>query len=83
MLSKRRLLCSFDLTCSRLQTQASLPPASRKYTGMFHAFRTILAEEGYRGFLTGLLPRVLYIAPSAAIVWASYEQYKRLLDYLM
>lgn len=33
----------------------------------------ILQEEGIRGLTTGLVPRVVYIAPSVAIFFVAYE----------
>jgi len=47
---------------------------------MIDAARHIVAEEGYRGLTRGLGPRLLYLCPSGAITWASYEQFKLLMD---
>lgn len=33
----------------------------------------IFQEEGIRGFATGLVPRVFYIAPSVAVFFVAYE----------
>ena len=55
-------------------------PASVKYPSFAEAVRTILAEEGLRGFYRGLLPRTLLSIPSAATCWGVYESTKRFLD---
>ena len=34
---------------------------------------TIFREEGLRGFTTGVIPRVFYIAPSVAVFFVAYE----------
>ncbi len=35
--------------------------------------QNLFATEGWRGFLTGLVPRIARVAPSCAIMIASYE----------
>ena len=40
------------------------------------ALRLILKEDGARGLLRGLLPRVLFHVPAAAISWTVYESCK-------
>jgi solute carrier family 25 protein 39/40 len=39
--------------------------------------REILAHEGVSGLFTGLIPRILKVAPACAIMIASYEYCKR------
>eukprot|EP01087_Luapelamoeba_hula_P020954 TRINITY_DN7234_c0_g1_i4.p1 TRINITY_DN7234_c0_g1~~TRINITY_DN7234_c0_g1_i4.p1 ORF type:complete len:382 (+),score=60.10 TRINITY_DN7234_c0_g1_i4:37-1182(+) len=68
-----------DVVKTRLQTQAALPMAERKYTGVWQAFRTVYAEEGFAGFMTGLGPRLMYLMPAAALTFTAYEQYKHIL----
>lgn len=63
----------------RVQTQTSLPLEQRKYKGVLDAITKIAKTEGWRGFTVGLIPRVLYVTPSAAIIWTCYETYKDLL----
>jgi len=72
------LTIPMDVVKTQLQTQAALPPGERHYKGIIDAFRHIYRNEGFRGLTRGLTARVLYITPSAAIVWTSYETYKRL-----
>lgn len=39
--------------------------------------RTIVKEDGYYGFLRGMIPRTAKVAPGCAIMIASYEFCKR------
>jgi len=71
----------FDVLKTRLQTQAAL--GEDKYKGISDGFKKIVTEEGFRGLTRGLSARLIYITPAAAIVFASYEQYKKVFDYLM
>jgi solute carrier family 25 (mitochondrial S-adenosylmethionine transporter), member 26 len=41
----------------------------------------IFEEEGIRGFMTGVVPRVTYIAPSVVIFFVCYEQVQQRLKY--
>ena len=52
-------------------------PVSR--VGMIQMSRQIMAEEGARGFLRGIVPRMMVHAPSVAISWTAYETMKSLL----
>ncbi|KAI4299603.1 hypothetical protein L6164_033046 [Bauhinia variegata] len=45
-----------------------------KYKGMVHAIRTIYSEEGLRALRKGLLPRLMRIPPSQAIMWVVANQ---------
>lgn len=47
-----------------------------KAASMVDAIRFVHSTAGARGFYTGLLPRVCYVAPSSAIVMTSYEALK-------
>jgi len=38
-----------------------------------------MREDGFKGFFRGLSARVLMLAPSSAISWASYETIKHYL----
>lgn len=64
---------------SRIQTQTSLPEDQRRYKGVIDAVWKIAKQEGLKGFSIGLVPRLLYITPSAAIIWTCYEAYKQML----
>ena len=44
-----------------------------------HAAKLIFRKEGCRGFMKGVWPRVITIAPEQAISWTAYELMKRLL----
>jgi len=43
------------------------------YRSTPHAFSMILKTEGIRGFYKGMLPNLLKVAPSVAIVFVTYE----------
>ncbi|PRP84811.1 hypothetical protein PROFUN_07465 [Planoprotostelium fungivorum] len=75
------LTIPFDVVKTRLQTQAML--GEQGYKGVFHTAEMIKRQEGWRGLTRGLGARLIYIIPAAAIVFTSYEQYKRLLDNIL
>jgi hypothetical protein len=68
-----------DVVKTRIQTQTSLPKEQWRYNGVIDAIWKIATNEGIKGFSIGLVPRILYITPSAAIIWTCYEAYKELL----
>jgi len=72
------LTTPLDVVKTRLQTQATGGPELVRYTGLFQTFRTVLAEEGIRGFFVGAGPRIVFFAPGAAIAWTTYETLKHL-----
>ncbi|KAE8702114.1 Mitochondrial succinate-fumarate transporter 1 [Hibiscus syriacus] len=61
----------FDVVKTRLMAQSG---DGVKYKGMFHAIRTIYAEEGLRALWKGLVPRLMRIPPGQAIMWAVADQ---------
>ncbi|XP_020578916.1 mitochondrial succinate-fumarate transporter 1 [Phalaenopsis equestris] len=63
----------FDVVKTRLMAQ-SKSGGELKYKGMFHAIRTIAAEEGVFSLWKGLLPRLMRIPPGQAIMWAVADQ---------
>ncbi|XP_073290183.1 mitochondrial succinate-fumarate transporter 1-like [Primulina huaijiensis] len=63
----------FDVVKTRLMAQ-SRSGGELKYKGLFHAIKTIYAEEGLRSLWRGLLPRLMRIPPGQAIVWAVADQ---------
>lgn len=63
----------FDVVKTRLMAQ-SRSGGELKYKGLFHAIKTIYAEEGLRALWRGLLPRLMRIPPGQAIVWAVADQ---------
>ncbi len=50
-----------------------------KYRDIMSTIRTILREEGAKGFVKGVFPRVIAQAPASAISWTTYEMMKKLL----
>lgn len=50
------------------------------YKSALDCARHIFREEGYKGFLRGLTPRMLQHAPAVAISWTTYETMKKLLS---
>lgn len=62
----------FDVVKTRLMAQSRT--SELKYRGMFHAIKTIHAEEGIRALWKGLLPRLMRIPPGQAIMWAVADQ---------
>jgi hypothetical protein len=83
------LTCPLDIIKTRLQTQGDIarlslgvgasPGANASasgavlYKGTWHAAKTILIEEGMRGFLRGVSARVLWIMPGTAITMTTFE----------
>ncbi|KAG8377045.1 hypothetical protein BUALT_Bualt09G0127200 [Buddleja alternifolia] len=63
----------FDVVKTRLMAQTR-SDGGLKYRGMFHAIRTIYAEEGLRALWKGLLPRLMRIPPGQAIMWTVADQ---------
>lgn len=73
-----------DVVKTRLQTQnvsraADATEVSVRYSGLMNTVRLIHAEEGVPGFFRGMLPRLLFAAPSAAMCWGTYEVIKAIL----
>lgn len=60
--------CDVAVACPKMEAP--------KYNGLGDAFRSIVQQEGYAGFLRGLGPRVLTHTPSVAISWTVYEAMK-------
>ncbi|KAJ1525289.1 hypothetical protein ONE63_010112 [Megalurothrips usitatus] len=48
--------------------------------GFFEAVKTVHRLGGVRGFFRGLAARVLFVCPSTAICWSTYELFKYLLQ---
>jgi solute carrier family 25 protein 33/36 len=44
-----------------------------KYTGLWSCFRTVAKEEGMAALYGGLVPHMLRVVPSAAIMFGVYE----------
>ena len=56
------------------------PNSKTNIKGIMQIVTTIIAEEGVKGFLRGIVPRVLSHAPSVAISWTAYEAMKSMLS---
>jgi solute carrier family 25 protein 39/40 len=67
----------FDLVKTRRQIELyEINPRGNKNvipTNTINILKTIIREEGYRGLLTGWIPRVAEIAPACAIMISTYE----------
>jgi len=69
-----------DVARTRLQTQSDvIGTGQRKYLNMHQAVTLLWREEGFRGFSSGIIPRMVFHSTSAAICWATYEYMKKLL----
>mmetsp|Transcript_53393 Transcript_53393/g.122169 ORF Transcript_53393/g.122169 Transcript_53393/m.122169 type:complete len:142 (+) Transcript_53393:106-531(+) len=66
--------CGVPLACEKTGTAPVV-----KYENISSSVRLILREEGAAGFMKGLLPRVVTVAPSAAVCWGTYETVKTFL----
>ncbi|KAE8750964.1 hypothetical protein FOCC_FOCC002392 [Frankliniella occidentalis] len=51
-----------------------------KTDGFLEAVRTVYRLGGLQGFFRGLVARVLFVCPSTAICWSTYELFKYLLQ---
>ncbi|KAF9199861.1 hypothetical protein BGZ49_009969 [Haplosporangium sp. Z 27] len=69
---------SVDTVKTRLQGQPSANPP--KYNNMFHAYSTILREEGVsRGLYSGVAPAMTGSLPGTTLYFGTYEYTKRTL----
>lgn len=59
--------------------QAPLANGQLKYTGLVQCFTTIFKEEGMVALYGGLVPHMLRVVPSAAIMFGTYEGVLKLL----
>ncbi len=50
-----------------------------RFTGLVETLRTIMLQEGPRGFIRGLRPRLMVHIPAVATTWTTYEVVKRML----
>eukprot|EP00698_Gefionella_okellyi_P001367 TRINITY_DN11311_c0_g1_i1.p2 TRINITY_DN11311_c0_g1~~TRINITY_DN11311_c0_g1_i1.p2 ORF type:complete len:293 (-),score=73.74 TRINITY_DN11311_c0_g1_i1:1361-2239(-) len=67
------LTTPLDVAKTRLQTQSE---HGRQYHGMLQTLKLIAEQEGAIALMRGLVPRVLFAAPSGAICWVTYEWVK-------
>ncbi|CAE7927112.1 CTP1 [Symbiodinium sp. KB8] len=70
-----------DVVKSKIQSQSKsdLPP---KYTSTMQCFRSVLAEDGMRGFAAGLLPRVVRVFCGQAVTFVVYEHIVQLVNQM-
>lgn len=61
--------CLADVVRTRVQVEG---------VGVVETCRTLLREEGARGFLRGITARMLLLVPNGAIMMTAYELVKRL-----
>ncbi|KAG0361456.1 mitochondrial carrier domain-containing protein [Gamsiella multidivaricata] len=72
------IMHSVDTVKTRLQGQPSATPP--KYNNMFHAYSTILREEGVsRGLYSGVAPAMTGSLPGTTLYFGTYEYTKRTL----
>lgn len=68
------LTTPIDVIKTRLMTQNAANP---KYHGVFHGMKTIAAEEGAGALISGISPRVMWMAIGGAIFFGAYEASKK------
>ncbi|KAI0012729.1 mitochondrial carrier [Xylariaceae sp. FL0662B] len=56
-----------DLVKTRLQNQRGADPGQRLYKNSIDCFRKVVANEGFRGLYSGVLPQLVGVAPEKAI----------------
>lgn len=65
-----------DVIKTRLQVQGK----KKQYSGAWDAAKKIYSHEGYRGFTSGMTSRMLWVAPSATIMFTTYDQLMKRLN---
>ncbi|KAI1075865.1 mitochondrial carrier [Whalleya microplaca] len=56
-----------DLVKTRLQNQRGADPGQRLYKNSIDCFKKVVANEGFRGLYSGVLPQLVGVAPEKAI----------------
>ncbi|KAH8664005.1 mitochondrial carrier domain-containing protein [Xylariales sp. PMI_506] len=56
-----------DLVKTRMQNQRGANPGQRLYNNSIDCFRKVIANEGFRGLYSGVLPQLVGVAPEKAI----------------
>lgn len=59
-----------------------MPGMGYKYTSVWAAVKTIIAQEGFFGLYKGIAPNLLKVAPSMAASWWTFETTRDLLTWL-
>jgi hypothetical protein len=78
-----RTYTSTSINSVQLNDKTNIDPEGKikvTYKSAIDCARHIFKEEGYKGFLRGLTPRMLQHAPAVAISWTTYETMKKLLS---
>jgi len=71
----------FDLIRKRFMAQSNAAGMLKtQYTSTLGCFQDIIKKEGVLGLYKGTLPNLLKVCPYAAIMWATYEQVKGVLE---
>jgi hypothetical protein len=71
-----------DVIKTRLQVQGkSNVNNSTQYTGAWDAAKSIYKQEGVTGFTRGMTSRMLWVAPSAMIMFTTYDQIMKRLPH--
>ncbi|VVU95659.1 Mitochondrial carrier protein [seawater metagenome] len=65
------LTTPIDIIKTKLQTQHD-----GLYKNIRHTSIKIMNQNGIKGFFKGVLPRIMYVAPSSTIGWFFYEHFK-------
>jgi len=73
----------FDLIRKRFMAQSNAAGMLKtQYTGTWSCFADIVKKEGFLGLYKGTLPNLLKVCPYAAIMWATYEQMRKLFEWV-
>lgn len=74
------LTTPLDCIKTALQTKGIVHSETlRNINGFKSAVKAIYAQGGYKAFLRGLKPRIIFNVPSTAISWTAYEMAKEIL----
>lgn len=66
-----------------LRVSSARPTGPSAMNGMLHHAQDILRRDGVRGFYRGLMPEILKVCPTVAIMFCTYETIRdRLDDYM-
>ncbi|CAG9325765.1 unnamed protein product [Blepharisma stoltei] len=88
------LTTPLDVIKTRLQTQNEESPLYKnkgfgmdkkdkrklRYKSIYDTAKLIYLEDGALGFVKGIVPRMLFFLPGAAVSWSVYEYTKRLIS---
>lgn len=73
--------CVYDGTITSTEKLSKLNQVNVKSSiGFLNEAKTLLAEEGFRGLMKGVVPRMITHAPAVAISWTVYEAMKDMLN---